>query len=500
MSRSTYHYGDTAKVDAAFAGRACDAADSPSATASSSMRSSRARRSAAIDANRAASRCTLGCQGVFGLRANSRRMLGVAADKVRVLTDNVGGSFGMKVAGLPGICLRPACGARARPAGEMDRRALRELPLRPSRPRPRDDRRARARRRRHHFLAVRLTGYGNAGAYLGGAAALHRSMPSRTWSSVYRTPLLEVSTKGMLHQHHAGRRLSRRRAARRQLLHGAADRHRRRRDGHRPLELRRRNHIAPEAMPLQGAVGDRLYDSGDFAGGARQGARHLADWQGFAARKRESRRARQAARARHRQLSRSDGAARARRWAASASRSDGSVTMITGTLDYGQGHASPFAQVIVEPARHSRSSACGSCRATATSCVVRRRHRRLALGDGRAARRSSRPATRWSSRARRSPRIRARGRRRRHRIRRRPLRHRRHRPRASASRSSRRTRESGAEAAAGAAAIARRDARHRDAALGLSQWLPRRRGRDRSRDRRASPSCATPWSMISALS
>ena len=32
---------------------------------------------------------------------------------------------------------------------------------------------------------------------------------------------------------------------------------------------------------------------------------------------------------------------------------DGGVTMITGTLDYGQGHASPFAQVLVQPARHS---------------------------------------------------------------------------------------------------------------------------------------------------
>jgi carbon-monoxide dehydrogenase large subunit len=54
------------------------------------------------------------------------------------------------------------------------------------------------------------------------------------------------------------------------------------------------------------------------------------------------------------------------------------VTIITGTLDYGQGHASPFAQVL------STSSACrstrsGCCRATATGADRRRRHRRLAL-------------------------------------------------------------------------------------------------------------------------
>ena len=80
------------------------------------------------------------------------------------------------------------------------------------------------------FLAVRLTGYGNVGAYLAhvGAADGHDQRRARTSIGVYRTPLIEVSTKVRLHQHLAGRRLSRRRPARGQLLHGAADRHRRR--------------------------------------------------------------------------------------------------------------------------------------------------------------------------------------------------------------------------------------------------------------------------------
>ena len=68
--------------------------------------------------------------------------------------------------GLSGICLHPARRARARPAGEMDRRPLRQLRLRSSRPRPRHDRRARARQGRHISSALRLTGYGNMGAYL----------------------------------------------------------------------------------------------------------------------------------------------------------------------------------------------------------------------------------------------------------------------------------------------------------------------------------------------
>ena len=52
--------------------------------------------------------------------------------------------------------------------------------------------------------------------------------------SVYRTPLIEVSTKCVFTNTSPIVRLSRRRPARGQLLHGAADRRRRRRDGHRP--------------------------------------------------------------------------------------------------------------------------------------------------------------------------------------------------------------------------------------------------------------------------
>ena len=71
---------------------------------------------------------------------------------------------------------------------------------------------------------------------------------------------------------------------------------------------------------------------------------------------------------------------------------DGSITMLSGTLDYGQGHATPFAQVLGEqlgipvdalpPAAGRFGPAQG-----------RRRHRRLEVGAGRAARPSSRPAT-----------------------------------------------------------------------------------------------------------
>ena len=68
---------------------------------------------------------------------SSPTSLNVAPAKVRMLTGQVGGSFGMKAQCLSGIYLRPARRARAGPSGEMDRRTLRQLSLRQPRPRPR---------------------------------------------------------------------------------------------------------------------------------------------------------------------------------------------------------------------------------------------------------------------------------------------------------------------------------------------------------------------------
>ena len=56
---------------------------------------------------------------------------------------------------------------------------------------------------------------------------------------------------------------------------------------------------------------------------------------------------------------------------------DGSVTMISGTLDYGQGHASPFAQIVVSrlgiPFERLKL-----LQGDSDQLICRRRHRRLA--------------------------------------------------------------------------------------------------------------------------
>jgi len=110
------------------------------------------------------------------------------------------------------------------------------------------------------------------------------------------------------------------------------------------MELRRRNHIRPQDLPWK-APSDQTYDCGDF-GALMNQALQRADVAGFAARKAESR-----ARGKLRGLglgsylevtappNKETGGVRFEK--------NGDVTLITGTLDHGQGHATPFAQVLV---------------------------------------------------------------------------------------------------------------------------------------------------------
>jgi carbon-monoxide dehydrogenase large subunit len=111
------------------------------------------------------------------------------------------------------------------------------------------------------------------------------------------------------------------------------------------LELRRRNFIKPKDIPYQNAA-DMKYDSGDFPAVFKH-AVELADLKGFNKRKRESRKAGKA---------RGLGIGCFLEVTAPANKemggirfeADGTVTIITGTLDYGQGHAAAFAQVLSE--------------------------------------------------------------------------------------------------------------------------------------------------------
>ena len=117
-----FHLGDTAAVDAAFA----DAAH----VTRLKMTNSR------LVVNCMEPRAALGAyeddrftlhvcsQGVFGMRANIAEVMGVDVKNVRILTGQVGGSFGMKAMVFPEyICLLHAARALGRPVKWTDERS-----------------------------------------------------------------------------------------------------------------------------------------------------------------------------------------------------------------------------------------------------------------------------------------------------------------------------------------------------------------------------------------
>ena len=285
----------------------------------------------------------VGCQGVFGLRGGLAGVLNVKPDRLHVLTGNVGGSFGMKAPPYPEYApLLLAARKLGRPVKWTDERSESFL----SDHHGRDHQRIAelALDKEGHFLAVRLSGTGNAGAYI------YPPMPATTNAvknviDVYKTPAMEVNSKvaftnttPIAAYRGAGRPEGNYYMER--LIDTAA-----REMGIDRVELRRRNHIAPEAMPYKAPSG-MAYDSGEFTA-VLDKALEASDWNGFEARKAESK-------ARGKLRGRGIGSylevtgPAGKEYGGIRFEEDGTVTMLSGTLDYGQGHASPFAQVLTE--------------------------------------------------------------------------------------------------------------------------------------------------------
>ena len=284
-------------------------------------------------------------QGVFGMRAHLAEALGVEAKNVHVLTGQVGGSFGMKAAVFPEyICLLHAARSLGRPVKWTDERSNSFV----------SDGHGRANEvvaelaldAEGNFLAVRLTNFANMGAYLTPFGPLFGTLNCvKNLQGMYRTPLMEVSTKCVLTNttqvtayRGAGRPEGNYYMER--LVDAAAVEM-----GIDRVALRRRNQIRPQELPLQTASSSN-YDSGDFIVLTKR-ALELADSKGFARRKRESRK-----RGKLRGLGVTNylevTAGPVKELAGITFNADGTVTLATGTLDFGMGHATPFAQVMSE--------------------------------------------------------------------------------------------------------------------------------------------------------
>jgi carbon-monoxide dehydrogenase large subunit len=338
-----YHYGDTAKIEAAFASAAhvtrLDIVNTRVAVVSMEPRV------ALGHYDKASERYTLQVptQGVSGNKAIMARILNVPPEKLRILTANVGGSFGMKNLNYPEYaCILHAARALGRPVKLTDERSTSFLS--DSQGRSQLIHAELALDAEGKFLAVRLSGYGNLGAFITGVAPGPLSAnTSKNLAGVYRTPLLGVDMKTVLTNttHLGAYRGAGRPEANyymERLIDRAADEM-----GIDRLTLRKRNHIKPAQLPFAAASGV-TYDSGDFAGVMAK-ALEISDHANFAKRKRESRK-----------NGKLRGIAVGSYLEVTAPPSgelgkitfdpDGSVTLTTGTLDYGQGHATPFAQVL----------------------------------------------------------------------------------------------------------------------------------------------------------
>jgi carbon-monoxide dehydrogenase large subunit len=338
-----YHYGDSAKVDAAFAAAVhvtrLDIVNTRVAVVAMEPRA------ALASYDKASERFTIQVptQGVAGNRVNLAKNMKLPNEKVRILTANVGGSFGMKNINYPEyMCILYAAKVLGKPVKWTDERSISFLS--DSHGRSQNIHAELALDGDGKFLAVKLAGYGNLGAYITGVAPGPLSLNTgKNLASVYRTPLMSVDIKCVVTNtsHMGAYRGAGRPEANyymERLIDHAADEM-----GINRLTLRKRNFIRQNQMPFAASSGV-IYDSGDFQG-VFDKALAISDHAGFAKRKKESRKRgklRGIAVGSYLEVT----APPSGELGKIVFEADGSVKLFTGTLDYGQGHAAPFAQVL----------------------------------------------------------------------------------------------------------------------------------------------------------
>jgi aerobic carbon-monoxide dehydrogenase large subunit len=268
--------------------------------------------------------------------------LGVPESAVRVTAREVGGNFGTRNSCYPEFALvawaarrlgRPVKWTSERRESFLADYGGRDLAVRAELALDADG----------TFLAFRSVNTSNVGAHAVSFNPLNKGMAIAT--TVYRVPA--VSMHGRAVVTNTTPTTPYRSAGRpevmfviERLIDLAARRH-----GFDRVELRRRNLVPSSAMPYRNGFGV-LYDSGDYPA-AQDRAVALADWAGFERRRAEARR-----RGRYRgigvanYLELNTGFPRER--AHVTVRPEGWVELVLGTLSSGQGHATSFAQLLVE--------------------------------------------------------------------------------------------------------------------------------------------------------
>lgn len=283
-------------------------------------------------------------QGVHPYRATLARMLKVPESKMRVIAQDVGGSFGMKSPVYPE---GPLCLLASRKLGQpvkwladrseaflsdyggRDNITTAELALDTD----------------NKFLGFRVNTIANLGAYVAFATPNPAVNNIGTLAGVYTTPAIHVTVTGVLSN--ANPMTPYRGAGRpeaalviERTIDLAADEL-----GIDPAELRRINTIPPDAMPFKTGL-TFTYDSGEFEKNMDL-TMEMADYAGF-----EARRAEAKSRGKLRGIGISNTIERAASPGIEAAEiridRSGSVTIMAGSCTQGQGHETVFKQIVCD--------------------------------------------------------------------------------------------------------------------------------------------------------
>jgi aerobic carbon-monoxide dehydrogenase large subunit len=235
---------------------------------------------------------TLRCpsQAVAAVRGQVAGTMNLQPDELRVITEDVGGAFGMKGWAYPEyVAMLHAARALGKPIHWASTRSEAFL----SDVQGRDSFWAveLALNRRGLFLALKVDVIGNLGAYFTGVAHfVFTTHVSGCLPTVYDIPHAQVNSRCVFTNtlptapyRGAGRPEASYMLER--VIDAAADQL-----GIDPAELRRRNLIKPEQMPYTTTFGN-TYDSGDFPG-LFERALELADYKEFPARKKAAKKLR----------------------------------------------------------------------------------------------------------------------------------------------------------------------------------------------------------------
>jgi len=269
----------------------------------------------------------------------------IPENRIRVVTQDVGGGFGMKLFLYPEhILVLWAAKKLGRPIKWTPERS--DAFITDTQGRDNVTRLELALDDQLRFLGLSVATIANMGAYLSNfAPEIPTASGGVMFSGVYAIPAIHVEVKGAFTHTvpvDAYRGAGRPEAAYalERLIDFAA-----RRLGVAPQELRRRNFIRPETMPYATPLG-LTYDSGDFARNMDD-ALNAADLAGFAARRAEAQ-----ARGRWRGLGQAvyieQSGGGPDEFAELRFDPSGTLTILMGTQSSGQGHHTAYAQLAAE--------------------------------------------------------------------------------------------------------------------------------------------------------